>query len=375
MPSSIGELRRETMTDGTAGGFETLADLEASAAAKVPEDVWAFVQGGAGEETTLRSNRDAFHQRTLRPRVLTGVDALDLRTHLLGAPVSAPFFIAPTAYHGLLHPDGELATARAARAAGVLVAVSTLSTCSLEAIAEAAASGPRWFQLYLQPEFEGSVGLLERAEHAGYRAVVLTVDAPVLGNRDRQARGGVAIDAPVPIGNGPEIVSPPRAPVPDGEIYRLGPETRATWEVLDRLRARTSLPFVVKGILTGADARHAVDHGARAVVVSNHGGRQLDGAPAALDALPEIVEAVGTKAEVYLDGGIRRGSDIVMALALGARGVGLGRPVLWALATGGEAGVARLLSLLKVDLATVMALTGRTSIAAIDGSILGAARW
>jgi 4-hydroxymandelate oxidase len=357
------------------GGFLTLGDLEAAAAAKVADDVWAFVQGGAGEETTLRANRDAFHQRTLRPRVLTGVDSLSLGTSLLGDPVRAPFFLAPTAYQGLLHPDAECATARAAEDAGIAAWFSTLSTCSLEEIAAAAPAGNRWFQLYLQPEFATSQRLVERAEKAGYRALVLTVDMPVFANRDRQIRGGVAVDAPAPIGNGADIVGPPRAPVPDGDRFLLRKETAATWDVLDRLRGVTHLPLVVKGILTAEDARRAVDHGARGVVVSNHGGRQLDGAPAALDVLAEVVAAVGTRTEVYFDSGIRRGSDVVMALALGARAVGIGRPVLWALATGGETGVARLLSLLKVDLATVMALTGRTTISAIDASLLGPPRW
>ncbi|MGA8303501.1 MAG: alpha-hydroxy acid oxidase [Thermoplasmata archaeon] len=363
------------MPEETVGGFVTLGDLEAAAASRVPEDVWAFVQGGAGEETTLRSNRDAFHRRTLRPRVLTGVDTLDLNSRILDQPVSAPFFLAPTAYQGLLDPEGEVATARAARDAGLLSVVSTLSTCSLESIAEAATTGLRWFQLYLQPEFDASQRLVERAEKSGYRAIVLTVDMPVLANRDRQVRGRVAVDAPAPIGNGPDIHPASRSPILEGDHYVLRGETSATWEIVDRLRAVTRLPVVVKGILTADDARRAVEHGARAVVVSNHGGRQLDGAPAALDALPGVVEAVGSKVEVYFDSGIRRGSDILMALALGANAVGIGRPALWALAAGGEAGVARLIALLKLDLATVMALTGRTKISAIDGSLLGTPRW
>ncbi len=363
------------MTDEPPGGFLTLGDLEAAAAAKVPENIWAFVQGGAGEETTLRANRDAFHRRTLRPRVLTGVDTLDLNTRLLGESLSAPFFLAPTAYQGLLHPDGEAATARAARDASVLAVFSTLSTSSLEAISAAAPTGHRWFQLYLQPQFEVSQRLVERAEKAGYSAIVLTVDMPVLANRDRQIRGGIAVDEPAPIGNGAGVHPPARSPVPAGDHYTLGPETSATWEILDRLRASSGLPLVVKGILTRQDARTAADHGARAVIVSNHGGRQLDGAPAALDVLSEVVEEVGAKVEVYYDSGIRRGSDILMALALGARGVGIGRPVLWALAAGGEAGVSRLLTLLKLDLATVMAVTGRTKISTIDGSLFGTPRW
>lgn len=363
------------MTDEDPGGFVTLGDLEEAASAKTPEDVWAFVQGGAGEETTLRANRDAFHRRTLRPRVLVGVETLDLSTRILGEPVRAPFFVAPTAYQGLVHADGELATARAARDAGVLAVFSTLSSRSLEEISAAAPTGMRWFQLYLQPEFDTSRRLVARAETAGYRAVVVTVDMPVLANRDRQIRGRVAVDTPVAVGNGEDIRPPSRAPVPHRDRYVLRQETAATWNVLDQLRGVTRLPLVVKGILTREDARLAVDHGARAVIVSNHGGRQLDGAPAALDALSEVVEEVGSRAEVYFDSGIRRGSDIVMALALGAKAVGLGRPVLWALATGGEAGVARLFSLLKVDLATVMAVSGRTEISSIDRSLLGTPRW
>jgi 4-hydroxymandelate oxidase len=363
------------MTDVAQGGFVTLGDLEAAAAAKVPSDVWAFVQGGAGEETTLRANRDAFHRRTLRPRALTDVHSVDLNSRVLTVPVHAPFFLSPTAYQGLLHPEAECATARAAQDAGVVAVFSTLSTCSLEAIADAAPSCNRWFQLYLQPDFASSQRLVERAEKAGYRALVLTVDMPVLANRDRQIRSGVAVDIPAPIGNGADIVAPSRAPVLHGDRFVLRTDTAATWEVLDELRAVTRLPVVVKGILSADDARRAVDHGAKAVVVSNHGGRQLDGAPAALDVLPEVVAEVGSKAEVYFDSGVRRGSDVVMALALGATAVGIGRPVLWALATGGEAGVARLLSLLKVDLAIVMAVIGRASIAAIDATLLGAPRW
>ncbi|MGB6441962.1 MAG: alpha-hydroxy acid oxidase [Thermoplasmata archaeon] len=363
------------MSDEPPGGFRTLGELEETAAAHVSEDVWAFVQGGAGEETAVLANRDAFHRRTLRPRVLVGVETLDLEAQILGQRFRAPLFVAPTAYQGLLHADAESATARAACEAGVLAVFSTLSTQPLETIATAAPTGGRWFQLYLQPEFEGDVRLVERAERAGYRAIVLTVDMPVLANRDRQARGGVAVRAPEPIGNGPEVRAPSQGPVPQGDRFVLGRETGATWEIVDRLRGATRLPLVVKGILTREDARLAVDHGARAVIVSNHGGRQLDAAPAALDALPEVVEEVGSRAEVYFDGGIRRGSDILMALALGAKAVGVGRPVLWALAAGGEAGVLRLLSLLKLDLATVMAVTGRTSVSAIDRSLLGTPRW
>jgi 4-hydroxymandelate oxidase len=355
-------------------GFVSLGDLEEAASRKVPPALWNYVQGGAAEETTLRDNRAAFLRRTLRSRVLVDLTEVDPTTSILGTRVNAPFFVCPTAYHGSIHPDGEPGTARAASAAGVLAVFSTLSSFSLEEIATAAPAGPRWFQLYLQPEFSANRRLVERAQRAGYSALVVTVDLPVLANRDRQAHGGFALAAWPPLGNGADIVGPPRGFGGDGPVYTLRSESGVGWKILDRLREVTDLPVVVKGILTGDDARLAVEHGARAVVVSNHGGRQLDGAPASLDALPEVVHAVGSRAEVYLDGGVRRGSDIVMALGLGARAVGVGRPILWGLGSGGSRGVARVLSLLLVDLLTTMALTGRRTIDEIDGSVIGRPR-
>ncbi|MCI4354237.1 MAG: alpha-hydroxy-acid oxidizing protein [Thermoplasmata archaeon] len=351
--------------------FRTLADLERVAESRVPGAIWDYIQGGAGEERTLQANREAFRRRTLRPRVLVDVSALDPTTSMLGTPVRAPYYVAPTAYQGQIHPDGERGTARAAAGAGVLAMFSTLSSTSLEAIAEASGPGPRWFQLYLQPEFARTRQLVERAERAGYSAIVLTADVPMLAVRDRQAREGFALDAPVELGNGPEFVMPPRVASREGAVFRLRPEAAVGWPIIDRLREVTELPIVVKGILRPDDAHRAVEHGARAIVVSNHGGRQLDGAPAALDVLPEIVAAVGTRAEVYLDGGVRRASDVLLALALGARAVGIGRPVLWALAVGGAEGVARYLSLLEAELVNVMALCGTAKLADVDRSLLG----
>jgi len=356
------------MADEPVGEFQTLSDIEAAAARVVIGPTWAYVQGGAGEEQTIVANRKAFRRKTLRPRVLANVQNLDLTTTLLQEKVSAPFYISPTAYQGLLHPDGELATARAASAEGVLAVFSTITSRSIEEIARASSKGPRWFQLYLQPESATTRKLVERAETAGYTAIVLTVDAPVFGNRDQTTLGGFNIGS-IPLGNGPDVF-PPSRPTPQGQYYKTRKEASATWEVLDELHKMTSLPILVKGILTSEDARQAVNHGARGVIVSNHGGRQLDQAPASLDALPEVVEEVGSETEVYLDGGVRRGSDILIALALGAKAVGLGRLVLWALAAGGETGVTRMIALLKEDLATTMALTGRRSIAEIDDTVL-----
>lgn len=328
------------------------------------------MDGGAGDESTIRENLAAFRRWHLRPRQLAGIRTVDLRTRLLGVDVASPVYISPMAYQGLLDPYGEAATARAASAAGMLAMYSTLSTLSLEAISAAAPAGPRWFQLYLQPEFAATRRLVERAGKAGFKALVLTVDAPVLGPRDRQTHDGVAIRSPVPIGNGLDIVPPARGPQFEDGLYSFPPDATETWEVLERLQKVTSLPIVVKGVLTVEDVRHAVDGGARAVVLSNHGGRQLDGAVTGLDALPEVVEAVGSGVEVYVDGGVRRGRDALIALALGAKGVGLGRPVLWALAAGGEAGVARLLALFNHELAVSMMLVGRRSIAEIDRSMV-----
>ncbi len=360
------------MVEEPPGGFLTLSDLEEAASKNALEPAWAYVQGGAGEELTMKANREAFHRRTLRPRALVNVETLDLTTNILYEKVSAPFYISPTAYQGLLHPDAELATARAASSAKILAIFSTISSRSLEEIAQAAPTGPRWFQLYLQPEYSTTQRLVERAEKAGYTSLVLTVDAPVFGNRDKTILGGFNVGS-IPLGNGPDVF-PPTHPTLQGQLYHTRSEASATWDTLDRLRKLTHLPFLVKGILTREDAQQALDHGARGIIVSNHGGRQLDQAQASLDALQEVVETVGAKAEVYLDGGIRRGTDILIALATGAKALGLGRPVLWALAAGGEAGVARFLALLKEDLATAMALTGRRTIAEVDRTLLGTAR-
>ncbi len=356
------------MSDESSPGFLTLSDIETAASRVVVGPAWAYVQGGAGEEMTMRANREAFQKRILRPRVLANVETIDLNTSLLGEKVTAPFYISPTAYQGLLHSDAELATAQAASSAGILGVFSKISSRSLEDIAMAAPKGPPWSQSYLQTAATTTKTLVRREEKAGYTAIVLTVDAPVFGNRDQTVLGGFNIGS-IPLGNGPDVY-PPSRPTPEGQIYKIRKEASATWDSLDWLHDSTNLPILVKGILTAEDARLAVDHDARGVIVSNHGGRQLDQAPASLNALPEIVEEVGPEAEVYLDGGIRRGSDILIALATGAKAVGLGRLVLWALASGGEAGVAKMITLLQEDLATTMALTGRRTVSEIDGSVL-----
>ncbi|HTW54955.1 MAG TPA: alpha-hydroxy acid oxidase [Thermoplasmata archaeon] len=353
---------------GPRPGPITLSDLEEAASRCLDPRLWAYVAGGAGEERTVRANRAAFEAATLVPRAFGGAGEFDPRTRLLGADVDVPFFVAPTAYQGQIHPDGELGVARAAAAAGALAVFSTLSTASLEEIARASGAGRRWFQLYHQPDAAVGRRLVERAERAGFAAIVLTADTPLLGVRDRQARGGFAIDARQPVGNGPDIVPPARGLTEGAGRYRIEPPTAPTWESVDTLREWTRLPIVVKGILDRRDAEACVDHGAAGLVVSNHGGRQLDGAPATLEVLPEIAAAVGRRVEVYLDGGVRRGSDVLVALARGARAVGLGRPILWALSVGGERAVAEYLGLLRAELLAAMVLTGTPTVDGREGS-------
>ena len=345
--------------------FRTLSDLEQVAARRTAPEVWEYVQTGAGADRTQRGNREAFDRWSLLPRVLKDVQSVDLRVKVQGEEVAAPIFAAPTAYHGAIVPAGERATARAFARAGLLGVYSTLSSRSLEEIGEAAGPAPHWFQLYLQPEIARSIRLVGRAERAGFSALVVTVDAPMLGARDLQAQGGFAIVGTQPLGNGAGVRTPGRAMTRKGNRWVLEGVGEYSWRALDKVRAATDLPLIVKGVLTAADARAAVAHGASGIVVSNHGGRQLDRAVPALDALPSIVKAVGSRTEVYFDGGVRRASDLLIAHALGARSVGLGRPVLWALAAGGERGVSRLLELLLGELATSMVLLGCRSMSEV----------
>jgi isopentenyl diphosphate isomerase/L-lactate dehydrogenase-like FMN-dependent dehydrogenase len=289
--------------------------------------------------------------------VLVDVSACDLRTTVLGTRVSMPILVAPMAFHGLAHPEGECETARAAGESGTLMVTSTTSNRSLEEIA-AAAGGPLWFQLYTYGGFEISASLVKRAEVAGYRAIVLTVDLPRVGRRERDIRNNFNLPSRLFEGNFAGI------DIPDDTFVTL------TWESIAWLRGVTSLPIVIKGILTAEDAQLAAEHGVDGIVVSNHGGRQLDTTLPAIEALPEVVEAVAGRCEVYMDGGIRRGTDVLKALALGARAVLLGRPVLWGLAANGAAGVRHVLEMLRDELELAMVLSGRPTLASIDRSLV-----
>ena len=343
-------------------GIVRLADFEPLARAIIEPAAYDYVAGGAWDEVTLRDNDEAWLRRQFRPRVLVDVASVDPSTTLLGAPTSMPVAIAPMAIHGVLHPEAEVATARAAAAAGVPLTLSTMSTRSIEEVAEAAPGGTRWFQLYIQRDPARSRSLVERAAAAGYAAIVFTVDLPVLGYRDRDRRSGFEMTSLGNFVQGRPTHRPVRATpdVPDGDepMDDATSPRILTWDDIAAIRGWSPLPIVLKGILTAEDARLAVEHGADGIVVSNHGARQLDRVQAGIDALPGIVAEVGGEVEIWVDGGVRRGLDIAIALALGARGVLIGRPVLWALAVGGQAGVEHALRLLREEFELTLALLG-----------------
>jgi 4-hydroxymandelate oxidase len=350
----------------------TVEDYEEQARQLLPQLVYDYYAGGAGDEWTLRENRRAFERWVLRPRFLVDTSDLDLRTTVLGQEIDFPVMVAPTAFHRLAHPEGELATARGTAAAGTLMVVSTISTTSLEDVA-ATVEGPKWFQLYMHKDRELTAELVKRAYHRGYSAIVLTVDTPLLGRRLRDERNDFTLPPGIGLAN---LEGVPLPAEPGSNLFRYFAdqlEIAMTWEDVAWLQGLSPLPVLLKGILTGEDASRSVEAGVRGIVVSNHGGRQLDGAPATLDVLPEIVKAVHGRAEVYLDGGVRRGTDVLKALGLGARAALVGRPVLWGLATGGEDGVREVLLMLKAELALAMTLAGRRTVGDIDRSLVAPA--
>ncbi len=331
----------------------TLDDAERLAEAALPPDAWGYVAGGAGDERTLRWNREAFSRYRLRYRVLVDVSDVSTATTVLGTPVSMPVLVAPMAYQAIAHVDHELGMARGTAGAGTVMCLSTVATATPSAVAEAAGGSPLWLQLYVFRDRDVSDDVISAALESGFSALVLTADLPVVGIRDRELRTG--FDAPedsVPA----YAAARERSPDEDSGLALL--DAGVEWGYVSELRERWGVPVVVKGLVTGEDAELACKHGAAAVVVSNHGGRQLDGAVAALDALAEVVEVVAGRAEVYLDGGVRRGTDVVTALALGARAVFVGRPALYGLALGGEKGVRQVLAILRDETENALALLG-----------------
>jgi 4-hydroxymandelate oxidase len=316
-----------------------LRSFERRAQERLDPATYAFFAGGAGDELALAANRAAFAQQKLRPRVLLA--ERPSRTTVLGAPVAAPVLIAPVGYQTLLHPDGELATARAAARAGTVMCMSMVSEAAPAELAFAAPEARLWFQLYWLRDREVMADVLRQAREAGFEAVVLTVDSPVLARRDSSLRAGWRFPEGFAI----------RSTGLDPAALAALLDPSVTWNDLEWLASTAGLPVVLKGIMTGEDAELAAAHGAAAVVVSNHGGRQLDAAPATLSVLPEVVAAAGDRLEVLIDGGIRRGADVLRALALGARAVLVGRPPMWGLAVAGEEGVMQVLERFGDELA------------------------
>jgi 4-hydroxymandelate oxidase len=334
-----------------------LRDYEAAARDRLPSGVYDYYVGGAGDEATVRENEAAWSRLRIRPRVLVDVTTRDLCTTVLGRPVAAPILTAPAALNALAHPDGELAVARATAALGLIQTLSTMSAYTLEQVA-GAARGTRWFQLYVYRDRGLTRALIERAEAAGYAALCVTVDVQVVGNRERDARNPLTLPAGIGIANFAHLAAEHAQPSSLLGYVAAQVDPGVTWRDLAWMRGLTRLPILVKGVLTAADAVRAVEYGCAGIVVSNHGGRQLDTVLPTAVALPEVAGAVAGRAEVFVDGGIRRGTDILKALALGARAVLVGRPYLWGLAVGGEAGVRRVLDLFRDDLDRSLALAG-----------------
>ena len=342
----------------TVAEFERLARNRMSDAAS-----WDYYAGGAGDEITLHAERAAWDRIRLRPRVLTDVAERDLRTTAFGLSLAHPIVVAPTAAHDLAHPDAELATARGAARAGSLMTLSTISSQAVEAVAAAAPGAPRWFQLYAPSDRSTCRAIVDRAVAAGSSALVVTVDLPLPGNRERDVRNGFVLHMGAHL--------PEEQPVNETGIVVL---PTMTWDDLSWLRSVCPVPMLAKGILRADDAQRAVELGCDGVWVSNHGGRQLDTAIAGIDALPAIAEAVDGRALLVVDGGVRRGVDVLKGLALGADLVAVGRPILWGLAADGAEGVTRVLEILRDELSLSMALAGCRSIADVTADLVAGQR-
>ncbi|XP_022091355.1 hydroxyacid oxidase 1-like [Acanthaster planci] len=338
-----------------------LKDFELFARKSLPEPAYVYYRSGSHREQTLRDNELAFQRYRLRPRVLRDVSHRDVRTTLLGQEIAFPVAVAPTAMHCFAHIEGELATARAAKAVGTGMVLSVGTTSTMEDVATASSpNGLLWAQFHLFPDFDIARSIVRKAEENGYRALVLTIDCPV-------AQRTMGKSLKFPPGKG-------LANFPDTAGSCMGQKIAndsATWKDIGWLHSITSLPIVLKGILTGEDAREALKHDIAGIVVSNHGGRNLDGSLATIDTLSEVVEAVrGSNIEVYLDGGVRRGTDVLKALALGARAVFIGRPVLWGLAYDGEGGVRKVLEMIRDEFSLAMALSGCSSVSDITPDLV-----
>jgi 4-hydroxymandelate oxidase len=349
------------MTTRQAPAILTIADYERAAEERMSEDARSYIGGGAGSEITLRDNEASWRRLALRPRALGAPAGTDTSVQLLGLPRPHPILIAPTAFARLTHPDGEIGIARAAAATSTIMCLSTFASVSATGLVDEVPGATRWFQLYVLSDRGATRELVSAAAAHGYEALVVTVDRPVLGVRERELRAALReADA---LGHD--------RPIDTSAV--IDPQLR--WSDIEQIAADSPLPLLVKGVLTAEDARLAADHGAAGVIVSNHGGRQLDTVLAGADALPEVVDAVGDRLDVLVDGGIRRGTDVVKALALGARSVLIGRPLLWGLAVDGAAGAQRVLEILLAELTNALTLVGAPRAADLDHAFLTAAPW
>ncbi|MBI2682857.1 MAG: alpha-hydroxy-acid oxidizing protein [Acidobacteriales bacterium] len=348
----------------------SLSDYEAIARRRIERVAWEYISGAAADEITLRWNREALDHLMLDPRVLRDVSRVDTRTKVLGLELPYPVFLAPTALHKLAHPEGELATVTGAGKARAPMVLSTMSSTKLEDIA-AKGKTPLWFQLYVQKDKGFTEQLVHRAEAAGYRALVVTVDTPVEGIRNRQDRAHFHLPPGVALENLRDLPTGGKwSPGTEKEVFANILPDRLTWKDIEWLQSLTKLPVLLKGVLNAEDADMAVRAGVAGILVSNHGARNLDTVPPTITALPRITDKVAGRIAVLMDGGVRRGTDVLKALALGANAVLIGRPVFWGLAADGAEGVANILNILRHEFEVAMVLTGRRTVAEIDRSVI-----
>ena len=356
-----------------ADPLASLSDFEKAARERMSTMAYEYVSGGAGDEQTLAWNQGAYREIKLRSRILVDVSRIDTSVKLFGRTLPHPILLAPTAYHKLVHPDGEIATANGAMAANATMIVSSFATQSVEDIARAVPGAPLWFQLYVQPDRDFTRALVQRAEAAGCQALCVTVDTPVLGARNRETRAAFQLPQGMTRANLERLSAATASAAhrpPEGAIYSEVLEPRLTWKDVDWLRGFAKVPVLLKGVLDAEDAKRAVDAGVSGLIVSNHGARNLDTVPATVTALPRVADAVGGRIPILLDGGIRRGTDVLKALALGASAVAIGRPYLFGLAVNGSTGVSRVVQILRTEFEMAMALAGRTSLASVDRTVL-----
>ncbi|XP_070566020.1 uncharacterized protein [Ptychodera flava] len=347
-----------------------LDDFEEQAQKLLPISAWAYYSSGADNEETLRENREAYRRYWLKPRILRDVSVIDISTSVLGEKVDAPICISPTAFHGVAHPDGEIATVKGAAGMNTLMILSSISKKSLEEVAAARPHLPKWLNVYPWRSREVTRDVVKRAERAGFKAIVISVDVPTPGFKRRAMRNNRQTTMPGEhLGTFDRYINKTAGSLPKGPAFSFE-ETSSTWQYIKWLTDVSKLPIVLKGILTVEDAVLAAEHNVQGILVSNHGGRQLDCIPAAIDVLPDIVDAVGDKLDVYVDGGIRSGTDVLKALALGARAVFIGRPIIYGLACNGEEGVKSVLRILREEFKRAMALTGCSRLSDVSRSLL-----